>query len=1811
MKKYFVIITIAILVPFISFADTYSSLWKRVEVAESKDLPQDKLSALNAICEKALLDKEWGHLIKAELNIISTQTILTPDFLKPFVANLEQKAVSAEKINPVLSAVYNTCLGVIYRDINPISGEEKEANNRKSEEYFSKALTNKQILSDSKARDYEPLLVKGEASYTFNNDLLHVLAFEAKRYSDAHTWYKSHGNRPAACLSAFYQTQKDRFDDVREIRKSKYLATLDSLINVYRDLPEAGEIAIEYFNFLDQATDASAQKKIEYIDYALRMWPTWPRMAVLKNAHARITLPSFHALLPETTVIPQREIPVYITSLVNIHNLHMKVTKVNMTGADNFLPTNHSDLKMIQNLMQASPTFEDTREYYGMLDYREICDTLMIKPLELGTYLVEFSTDNNKVPVERVMLYVTNLRLLDMDMPNKQVRLIATDATTGKPVKGAKIELRFRDWKNGKWHDKKETLITENNGEVSFSSTLTPEEIRVTTHEDQAMRWIDISTMWSQTYGKQEQIELRGNIYTDRAIYRPGQKVNTTIVVYENSLYKGTNRAKENIDVDFEITDNQGNVIGNYKDTTDEWGVANIEFKLPEVVERTGYFNIRATGSDDEKQLDAYKSIRVEEYKRPTFIVNIDEYKKEYKAGDTITVIGHAKTYSGVPVQGAKVSYRSSSNIAYWWRNLYQGNGLYDSEELSQETITNSDGSFEMRVPVVKPEGGNKRHLCFYSVNINAEVTSLAGETRSANMSLPFGDKSTAIVIDGLPEKICMEHLPEVRFKYLNNAGKAIEGQLTYSIDGKGKNIVKANEPLTIDFKAMTKGEHILNVFYPSDAENEIDSVEQKFVLFSLDDKSPVIDTPDWFYDTVGDYDGIKTFEKGKPIRMQIGTSRENQTIYYAIVTANSVLEEGSFILSNENMNRAFTYKKEWGDGIAMRYSWVRDGKTCTHSQRLHKPEKDTELKVVWSTFRDKLIPGQQEEWIATVKNPDSTPAKAHMIATLYDKSLDALGTDEWNLYVPYYRFTPTLSASLRNVNTQVTLYGEQIFHPINEPVLSLYRLEIPEISDYNPYIITGYRIRGYRKLEGAVMGMNSTRGNVLMAKSAAPLTDMAKEESAFDLSATAEKKTIETPDISVRQNLNETATYQWELITDKKGDVRIKFTLPEALTSWHFKGLVHDKSMNNGILEGVAVAQKQLMLQPNIPRFMREGDKGELVSTITNTTDKPIIGNAVITISSAENDKVVYKQQEKFTVAANETTNATFTIPQNLIADMYVVKVVAMSNDFSDGEQQYMPVISSKELIVTTRAITQVRPGQKVIDLNELFGKNTEKESVTVEYTNNPAWLMIDALPAAIQENKDQQNAVSLSTALYAAKLSKHIKDSVNDVELDADSLQHIIKVVSTQLNALQNYDGSFSWWPSMPGSAYITSSVVRNLIRLNHLIGNQEEYTKLISSAMSYLGKEIAKEIRQLKNDDAKKNNIMPSNLAMDYLYLQALRGAKLTTSEQSDITYLMNLLNDRSKSLTIYGKANLAVAYGMMKQGLGNKQKAKELLESVIQYSVSTEEMGRYFDTPKAYYSWRSYKIPIETAAIEALQILRPNDSQAIAEMRQWLLNEKRTQLWDTPINTTSAIYAFLNGNLISLNDVEQPAKIKLDGKTFFTSGEKKGYFKATEKGRYNKLVFDKQSEGMSFGAVYTEAMQNVADVETVDNNQLKVTRELLDANGKPITYFVVGQRVKVRITITAGRDYDFVEVTDNRAACLEPVNQLFGYRWGYYTTSGDKKTGYYFNMMPKGKHVIETEYYIDRAGSYQSGLVVARCAYAPEFSAIDKAIILNTK
>lgn len=429
--------------------------------------------------------------------------------------------------------------------------------------------------------------------------------------------------------------------------------------------------------------------------------------------------------------------------------------------------------------------------------------------------------------------------------------------------------------------------------------------------------------------------------------------------------------------------------------------------------------------------------------------------------------------------------------------------------------------------------------------------------------------------------------------------------------------------------------------------------------------------------------------------------------------------------------------------------------------------------------------------------------------------------------------------------------------------------------------------------------------------------------------------------------------------------------------------------------------------------------------------------------------------------------------------------------------------------------------------------------------------------------------------------------------------------------LKKLQNYDGSFSWWKGMSGSPVMTGEVIEFLTRLNLLTSPQSETKSLLDNAYKYLGQIVVKEVKEMKQREKEKKPVyIHDSHALQWVYLCAVGNRKLSADETMARDYLMKYLEAQIRKQSMYAKALMSIT--LFKNG--QQQKATEYLQSLMEYTVYTEEKGRYYDTPRAGYSWCDYRIPTQTAVIEALQIVNPADEKNINEMRRWLLQEKRTQVWDTPINSVNAIFAFLNGQT-GILAAQEPTSLKINGKDIdapkATAGL--GYVKTTVNelptmGQVKDAVFtaEKASEGTSWGALYLQFMQPATDVDNAASG-MKLTREIVGGNRE----LKVGDKISIRLTIEAERDYDFVQLIDKRAACLEPVRQLSGYHWGYYTAPKDNATHYYFDRMRKGKHVIETEYYVDRAGTYQTGICTVQCAYSPEYTARAKAMVIKVK
>jgi len=500
--------------------------------------------------------------------------------------------------------------------------------------------------------------------------------------------------------------------------------------------------------------------------------------------------------------------------------------------------------------------------------------------------------------------------------------------------------------------------------------------------------------------------------------------------------------------------------------------------------------------------------------------------------------------------------------------------------------------------------------------------------------------------------------------------------------------------------------------------------------------------------------------------------------------------------------------------------------------------------------------------------------------------------------------------------------------------------------------------------------------------------------------------------------------------------------------------------------------------------------------------------------------------------------------------------------------------------------------------------------------------WKQTAADNSASQQSQLSQNAelkeLLLSETPWMTEASSETEQrQMLQTYLDESVISQRLSSYSKSLAKLQWTDGSFSWWKGMNGSRYITTAVATILARQNLIEELDDDETRMLNRAVDFLAKktsEIVAEIKkELKRTGKKPLPAYLSNTTLDYLYLTSIYDCQLSESQQADAQYLVDMAAKASGEYSIFGKARLAQIFAHY----GKSKLADEFIESACQYSVYSEEMGRYYDTYKATYSWRDYRIPTQVAAIEALKDLRQTDATTIEQMQRWLLMEKRTQMWNTPLNTVDAVHAFLEGNMQSLGSSDDAnATFSLDGKAVETAGASPaiGYVKATMQGKNaRKLTISKTTDTTSWGAVYAQFMQKASDIDSSDEG-IKVTREIL-VNGKAVktgngtVRLKVGDRIKVGLTIVANRDYDFVEITDKRAACLEPVSQLSGYHGGLYIAPRDNMTVYYADQMSKGTHFIETEYFVDRAGTYSTGTCTAQCTYSPEYGGRASAIKLE--
>lgn len=1795
MKRNIITLLITVFAMLQATAQTYDNLWKQADIIAQKDQPKSEIGVMKKIISKAMVAKDYGQLLAAEIRQAILWREISPDSLTPNVKRMETEALKAK--DPVLKAVRYAVLGKVYREVN----------GKKSEEFFKKALEQPELLARNASTGYVPLTLKGVDGSSFNNDLLHLIGFEAdskEAYLLMYTYYNKVENRGATCLCAYKLIEKYRQDDVREVRKSKYLNTIDSLIHVYQDIPEAGELAVEHFRFMEGATDAKPQDKLNYINYALNRWGGWSRMNVLRNAQKRLTEPMFQVQDMPLVLRPSEKKWVHL-NVRNLQNLNIRLSRLNITADNEYDAQNEATYKMLLKKTTKLHQKDFSRNYYGRPDYETVKDSIEIGGnLPLGAYLMEVTSDNTGIAPQRELFYVSNLAVMIQQLPDDRHRYVVVNATDGQPIAGAKIELYEKDYdvKTGKRkrlvHAR---LTTDENGEAYFKNV--DGKVLISTNNDKFTPARDIYLSRTRYYEKKDN-ETKYQVYTDRALYRPGQKVHVTAIDFVNMKGIDAKVPVGRDELDFRLCNASWKEVEMKKAKVDEYGTASVDFELPKEGQ-TGMYHVSVND-----QVNRF--FRVEEYKRPTFEITFPKVNEKYNWGDTVVVKASAKTYAGVPVQGAKVEYQVTRRNQLWWWGAGSAGQLVKTDSC----VTREDGTFDVEIPLEASLSGKDevdmsdfmRIARFFNFEVSAIVTDISGESHEGVMSLPLGTKPTILTVN-LPKRIETDSLKTVTFAYRNASGMEISSNLKYRIDKGEWKDAEANAPISM--AVLPSGVHEMEAICGQD------TLQQKFTLFSIKDTHPMEPTTEWYYQTA------KTFPRdGKPVYVQVGSSENGAHIVYSIIAGNKLLEKGAWELGDSIVTLPFTYKPEYASGVVINYSFVKNGECYTRKISIARPLPEKKLNITWKTFRDRLTPGQREKWTLQITTPDGKPAKAQLMSVLYDKSLDQLADHTWKMSLGFSQWLPDCYWKSNLKYYEMGLSGTYPTKYYDEKELDVDKfdgkffsyyaymqaVELSKLERSSGGTVESVRIKKDElvKEEGRVM---KTRGsNIILVAAAAPsadkVFDVVEEMPQFaggfgsDAGQFLDK-------VQIRENLNETAFFYPALESDNQGNVAINFTLPESVTTWKFMGLAHDKEMRNGCLVDEAVAQKTVMVQPNMPRFLREGDKSTIVVKLFNTSDKKVSGNARMQILDAETQKVVWQKTQGYRIDAEGSATVSFDV-QGLKEGVYINKVVAAGNGYSDGEQHYLPVLSNRELVVNTLPITLHQKGEQNFDLSRLFlnkegkqAKGAENAKVTVEYTNNPSWLMIKALPSI--SNPDEEDAISLMSAIYANTITTHIQKHLSlEKQPEQNLSQETIRLQNQveKLKKLQNADGSFSWWKGMKGSRYMTTSVAEMMVRLNAVAGIQKSTAKMLTSAINYLSWQTAQEVREMKKQEEKKQKVSPSEQALHYLYILSMDGRKMKQNQEADKSYLLEKMSKMTGDFTIYGKARAAVVLVKnSQQNAAYRETAGEYLQSVNEYAVYREEMGRYYDTRKALYSWRNYKIPTQVSVIEAMQMLKPNDKQTIEELQRWLLMSKRTQVWDTPVNTVDAVYAFMKGNEYNWNRKAENAVLKLDGKLLPMPQDSTtlGYVKTEKAGKASTLSINKKSDYTSWGAVYAEFKQPVSEIASLESG-IKVSRKV--ENQKKAK---VGDKIKVIITITADRDYDFVKIVDKRAACLEPVNQLSGYQWGMecYVSPKDNTTNFYFDRLSKGKHFVEMEYYVDRKGDYQSGSCTAECTYSPEF------------
>ncbi len=1605
-------------------------------------------------------------------------------------------------------------------------------------------------------------------------------------------------------------------------------------------------------------------------------------------------------------------------------------------------------------------------------DFQQHAVEIKVPEMSNGFYVLVSSNDVNFSTEKSYLSYTTyavsNIAYKHCKIKYSEHEFYLVHRQTGEPLKGVNAQMYTSnyDYDSRSYKRKKSKLYTT---DEKGKFKVTHEEVDNKNFSFEFTYGNDFLDSENSFYlykdYENNQSRMHSFIFMDRAIYRPGQTLYfKTILLTSDS--KGNHNIEPNKAITVTLYDVNYQKVSDLSLTTNEFGTAAGTFILPQ-----GLLNGQMHISDGYNT--TYFS--VEEYKRPKFEVKFNDLVGTYKVGEEIKLEGKALAYAGNSIDGAKVAYRVVRDVQYpYWWYWYRGYGAGNAtsvEIVNGSVLTNDTGGYVIPFKAIPDPNTKISDSPIYTYSIYADITDINGETHSSQTSVRVGYQLINVNID-LPEEIDRTSKKEVSLsvnnlngvkepskgvirvyklkqptKYFRNrqwqqADKYIFSQEEYyslfPTDlyadennkykwTKEKEVINTNfdtklhETFPLEsFAKLDPGAYVAEVFCKDKNGEEVKDIKY-FTLY--DENSPASSNEiDWFIR------GKANCEPGEKASFVMNSAIKDLKFLLEI-ERNGKIVSSEWINAGMKSNTIDVLESDRGN-FAYHVSFVRNNRFYYHKEIVTVPFTNKMLDISFETFRNKLLPGQEEEWKMIIKNKKGEKEIAELLATMYDASLDAFRSNNWyfNVYNSVYS----------NINWQSNLGGSNSSYEINSEA---YKYHYPRYRTYDALNLFGADYSYYRSYNGYYDADYAVSESVPMAATPvmAGTFSLDKDEERAELKnkeesrkksgkmdhkdvklleASNEESTIggnvttksdeggakgisggeNLQNVKARSNFSETAFFFPQLQTNEKGEIIVKFKVPESLTKWKVMGLAHTKDLKFGQVSNELVTQKDLMVTPNAPRFFREGDMFYFSSKIANLSDKDLHGKVSLFLYDALTNQDISTKcisavagkfssigERDFDVKKGLSTSMDWEVkvPEGYGAITY--KVVASAGNFTDGEEMAVPVLTNR-MLVTESMPMPIRSNQtKEFNFTKFINQNgnsttLKNHSYTLEFTANPAWYAVQSLPYLMEY--PYECAEQTFSRYYANSLASHIVNSKPKVkqifdswkmsspdaflsnlqknqELKAAVLEETpwvldakgeserkhrvallfdLNRMSNELNAAmrklqkqQVSNGAWPWFEGGPDDRYITQHIVTGLGHLDKLgVKNVREDSKtwnMTYNAVKYLDNRLKEDYEEIKrwDKDYKKNNHL-GYYSIQYLYARSyFLDIPVDNHNKVAVDYFKEQAQKYWLSNARYMQGMIALSLNRM----GDKKTPTDILKSLKENALFSEEMGMYWKDNYEGYYW--YEAPIESHAllIEAFDEIA-NDAKTVDELKVWLVKSKQTQNWSTTKATTEAVYAMLlrgtdwlatEPNIeISLGDIKidpkKDASLKAEAGT--------GYFKKVWNGSDIKpsmgnVKVVKKDEGVSYGAVYWQYFEQL-DKITPHKTPLQLVKKLFvtrNTNAGPViepitdkTILKVGDKIKVRIELRVDRDMQYVHMKDMRAAGFEPTNVFSGYRYqdglGYYECTKDASTNFFFSYLNKGSYVFEYPVVVNQAGNFSNGITTIQCMYAPEFTSHSEGI-----